>query len=761
MGSDNIPERKRVKRKSKGTIIKARVEGIKDSSLPLKAVIYTEEEEGMNVLSETKVRKDEFKVDLGMDADSMPENATIVIVPEEVEHTSHIRRIAESEMAPAATIDKTILLSREGVLSAEDLYIRPVDSIVNLWKLKHKVCGRVFKRDPVTGEKCPVPGATVRVFDVDLNLFWWHPHPGPWGWLYPHKPHRREEIGKTTTDKCGYFCLEIPYFDIDAVLRWRKRFRCMWEILKPPTILDALELGVKPDIRYYPELKKLPELEVSYDPIPLPDPISSLPIPLLKPISVTPIPIPDPTSMLHEMEFRRSLEDTGSGREMSSMALKSIRSTLAMRKLFTKPKFDEVRQNLFERKALFDPMENAEMSIMEQPAFPHSIAAPQLPDDEVLVEMVGGDEKEAFEAIKEIRMVKPLARLLLCWPEIVPEWKLFLDVPDIVFKVEQDIDADGSLETIYDESFFDVNWNLGEPTTNVQIEAWPNAICVPCGTEYKPCTKAGIVGINDMPLNPAYQDAVGYATRVNRPITLKPAETPFCRTLRIVGCPDYGHAKYYKIFYKYEGGPETHFTESWHVYDISAATSHHVVPDADGFYKVLTPPDNYFPYHTLMNWRSHRYPDGKYEIRLALYDAAQNPIGDPLLPVKVVIDNSKPAPVDFLKLEYREGAGAWKEAPLHCPIIKRTPGADVELRVEYNVAATHLRDIYIKFRGCDGHIGDESYWHKDVADNNKLLDWTVTLPGTKHEGGYHFDLEGRSRAFNATGGLASDWDFNT
>ncbi len=739
-----MPARKRVERKTNGVTIKTKVQGIRDSPLPLKSVIYTEDKDGMNIISESKVSKDEFDVGLDMDSDDMPENAKLVIVPEEVTSKSHIRRIAEAEDAPVASIDKTKLLSREGVLEAEDLAIKPVDSVVGLWRLKHRVCGQVFKRDPVTGEKCPVPGATVRVFDVDLNLFWWHPHPGPWGWLYPYMPYRREEIGKTVTDKCGYFCLDIPYFDIDAVLRWRLRFRCMWDILRPPTIRDAIELGIRPDIRYYPELEKLPDLEVKPRPGPRPDPVVS------------------------EMEFSRQMTIKASEMKMAeimpSMSLKSMKPSLMATDLLAKPRFDEVRQELFEREALFDPVERTEMSIMDRPAFPHSISAPQLPDDDSFIEMIGGDEKIAFETAREIRAVRPLARLLLCWPQIVPEWKLFLDVPDIVFKVEQDIDDDGSLETIYDESFFDVNWNLGEPTTNVQIEAWPNAICVPCGPGYKPCTTAGIVGINDMALDPAYLDPSGYGSRVNRPRTggpvRPPAKTPLCRTLRIVGCPDYGHAAYYKVFYKYEGGPETHFTERWHVYDIAAGASHHVVPDAAGFYPVLTPPDNYFPYHTLMNWRSQGYPDGEYEVRLALYDGAHNPIGAPLPSVKFVIDNSKPAPVDFLSLEYREGAGVWNSVPLHCPVIKRTPGVDLHLRVRYNVAASHLRDVHIHFRGCDGYVGSDDYWHQSVGDNNKTLTWTTTLPGTKHEGGYHFYLEGRSRAFNATGGLASNWYFD-
>lgn len=755
---ENIPERKNVKKTAKGATIKAKLKGVKESSLPLKAVIYVEEKAGIRVLSEAKIYEDEFKIDLEVDADNIPETAKIAVVPAEIENVSHVKRIAESDMSPVVTLKKAKQLARKGILPTVDLPMKSLGDIVNIWKLKHKVCGRVFKKDPITGEKCPVPGATVRVFDVDMNLLWWHPYPDlPWEWFYPHKLYRKEEIATTTTDEHGYFCTEIPYFDIDAVLRWRLRFRCLWEILKPPTILDALDLGLKPDIRYYPEFKILPEMAV-------------------KP---RPRPIPDPAPVIDNIELRKPLEEIESKLlEKSVEGYVNTKSTLIMKELFSKPQFEKVRQNLFEKKGLFDSMGAKEMSVLAQPAFPHSIAAPQLPDDERLMEIMNDMGAVEKEDINEIHVVKPLVRLLRCWPEAIPEWKLFLDIPDIIFKVEQDIDADGNLETIYDEGFFDVNWNLNEPTTNVLIEAWSNAICVPCGTEYKPCTRTGIAGINDMPLDPVYQDAMGYATRVNRPLgpssaNRPAAETPFCSTLRIVGCPDYGNAALYKVFYRY-GGIETHFTESWHVYNIGNGTIHHVMPDANGFYPVLTSPDNYFPYHTLINWVSHRYPDGKYELRLALYDAARNPIGPILPPVKVVIDNSKPAPINFLKLEYRELIkkkgdkeedtenvwGDYKEVPLLCPVIKRTPGTDIELKVKYNVAATHLRDIDISFSGCGGNIGSNNYWHQKVSDKNVILDWTIGFPGTKPEGGYQFYLKGFSRAFNAIGGLNSDWHFD-
>jgi hypothetical protein len=743
-------------KRTKGVKIAATAEGVKNSPVPLKAVVFSDDGNEIKILAEKKLRTDKVDISVNMDASKMPENSKIAIVPDELKQGTQIRRLAASENASVASISKETVLSRDGVLKNEDLALKPVESVLGLWQLKHKVCGRVFKTDPTTGEQCPVPGATVHVYDVDLNFFWWYPNPGhPWGWVYPFFPHRREEIATAKTDECGYFCVNVPYFDIDAVLRWRLRYRCLWDILRKPSVIEAIDLGVKPDIRYYPELEKLPEMRVKPRPEPWP---------------------PD-GPVIKETEYRnlKATDENAIGtisaeikKELSSGVsnLKNSRSDL-----FTKSRFAAVRENLFSKNSLFEPVSKDASSVLEKPAFPGSITPPSLPDDELLMEMIGKNKKDVAETLAQIRVSKPMVRLLRCWPEIVPEWNLFLDVPDIVFKVEQDIDDDGDLETIYDEGYFDVNWNLGESTTDVQIEAWPNAICVPCGQSYEPCTKAGIVGFNDIAIDPMYFDSEGYAKGVNRPkqfvafplphIVRPDAETPLCKTIRIVGCPEYGTAVYYKVFYTYEGGTETHFNESWHVYNISAGTSHHVKPDSNGFYEVLTPPNDYFPYHTLINWRTHRYPDGKYELRLELYDASHNPIAAALDPVKVVIDNSKPSPVDFLKLEYREDGGAWTEAPLHCPIIRRSPDADIELKVQYNVAASHLRDIGISFTGCSGSVGSDSYWHQAVDDNNQILEWTVTVPSTVDEGGYRFYLEGRSRAFNATGGLASNWEFDT
>lgn len=727
-------------KKSEGARISAKVDGVDRAKIPLKAVVYIEEKEEIKILAETPVEKDEFEFDLGVAAEDLPETAKLVIVPQEVKSKSLIRRLDKAGHAPSATIHRNLMLSRGGKLTADDLPLKSVDDVVRIWSLKRRVCGRVIKRDPVTGEECPVPGATVRVLDVDLNLLCWHPYPSLlWCWLFPFWPRRREEIATTTTNECGHFCVDIPYSDIDAILRWRLRFRCLPEILQWPRVIDAIDLGVKPDLRVYPELERLPELE----PKPKPE------------------PWPGPGPVIPEIPLREPAEAGGASMESAGPTgaiFQAPRIAERVSKFHTEPQFEPVRQALFTKRALFEPVKPDELPVLERAAFPKSIAPPAMPDDETLLGILS-DEK----MLKEVRSARPIVRLLRCWAELVPEWHLFLDVPDIVFKVEQDIDGDGALETIYDQGYFDVNWNLTEPTINVVIEAWPNAICVPHGQKYQTCTTTGIVGISEMPVDPDYLNAEGYAVRVNRP---KPngarpkGETPFCNTVRLVGCPNYGTAVYYKVFYRYEDGPETHFNESWYVYHLSAGTTHHVVPDANGFYPVLTPPNDYFPYHTLLNWRTYNYPDGRYTVRLALYDAEYKPIETQIRPINVVIDNSKPSRVDFLRLRYRVGTGAWKTVSLHCPIIKRPKNKDIELEIQYNVAATHLRDVYISFVGCGGNLGSETYWHKNVNDNNVTRTWTVTVPGDADQGGYCFYLEVRSRAFNGVGGLDSNWYFD-
>ena len=156
----------------------AKSAGVERAKIPLKAVVYVEEKDEIKILAETAIEKDEFELNLELAAEDLPETAKLAVVPQEVKPKSHIRRLAEAGHAPTATIRRDLVLTREGKLTPADLPLKAIDDMVVIWPLKRRVCGRVIKRDPVTGEECPVPGATVRVLDVDFHLLWWYPYPG-------------------------------------------------------------------------------------------------------------------------------------------------------------------------------------------------------------------------------------------------------------------------------------------------------------------------------------------------------------------------------------------------------------------------------------------------------------------------------------------------------------------------------------------------------------------------------------------------------
>ena len=75
--------------------------------------------------------------------------------------------------------------------------------------LFRRVCGKVVKTDPATGEEYPLPFATVHVEGSDCNLLAYSPPEGQWLWFYPLSC-QREQVASTVTDQCGNFCVLIP-----------------------------------------------------------------------------------------------------------------------------------------------------------------------------------------------------------------------------------------------------------------------------------------------------------------------------------------------------------------------------------------------------------------------------------------------------------------------------------------------------------------------------------------------------------------------
>ena len=136
--------------------------------------------------------------------------------------------------------------------------------------LFRRVCGKVVRRNPATGDLEPVPNATVHVEDTDCSFLFYSPPGWPmWSWLYPFGC-RREEIASARTDECGRFCVWIPAWDIDWVLRWRHTRIC-FPTLWRPRIRDWLERIIIPEL-----LQEPPEMRI-------PRPPEATPITLPKP----------------------------------------------------------------------------------------------------------------------------------------------------------------------------------------------------------------------------------------------------------------------------------------------------------------------------------------------------------------------------------------------------------------------------------------------------------------------------------------------
>jgi len=250
-----------------------------------------------------------------------------------------------------------------------------------------RICGQVVKKDPATGEEYPVPFATVHVEDIDCNLLWYFPAGWPWGWFYPFFCHR-EEIATVVTDACGRFCVYVPCWEIDWILRWRHERICFPDIFVRPRIWDLLE-----------------EL--------FPDP----------PVIRWPIPEPDPPPFLLKgggAAIRRAEELVGS--EITGR-LAALEAETGFGSLTT------VSRNLLSMPAFSQPL---------PPPLPREIQQmSQMKDTKAIAAHLSLEHKFVEQFAPE-RFIGPFLR---CKDIFIPEWTPILDVPDITFRVTQDVDG--------------------------------------------------------------------------------------------------------------------------------------------------------------------------------------------------------------------------------------------------------------------------------------------------------------------------------
>lgn len=628
-----------------------------------------------------------------------------------------------------------------------------------------KVCGKVVKKDPSTGVEYPVPYATVYVEDTDCSLLGFFPQQSKWGWYFPFRC-RREVIAIAQTDECGRFCVWIPRWDIDWVLRFRSERHCFPIIFERPSIRDILDDLIPEKIPF---------------PFPEPDPR----------VGPKPGPGPDPAPFVN---FDRgsliSLIENTVGRDVAGRLDRVIASP-----------------------AVFGAS-NVEMhAALNGDAFEHVIPPPlplemrinsreQGMAENIDMEMARSSlaTRLKFDAA-ELKGFNPqsfIGPFKRCYDVLVPEWVPIIDVPDITFRVMQDTDGDGDEETIYSEGYFQVRWNASGPIPDVKINAMPNAragkecgeIPVPCGNT-PAIVLAGRMPVVNVPT--VYNALTGYALRPNRPhpsglfldtLPNPNAATPFYGAISLLGCLNSNTkvpATQYRITYKYSSDGGSTFTSptpfvglTWPLFRLDGGGNpewHYPTPDGNGWYPIALPagPNPFLPQNLLLDWPTYAYANGRYVLTLEM--GTGGVVSASSAEVAFNIDNSYPQ--GPLTIEWRKASGgAFQLLTYPCPLVRRgVVPVDLEFRVTLQASAAHMRSAQLFASGCGGGnfsliSGTTAHWHTSTVDNAVTLQAVFGLSAGTLEGTYSFSAHVASRAMNPNGGdgghllLPNPWEYD-
>lgn len=623
-----------------------------------------------------------------------------------------------------------------------------------------RICGKVVKKDPVTGIEYPVAYATVHVEDTDCSFLGYFPASARYAWYFPFKC-RREVIATVKTDKCGNFCVYVPRWDIDWILKWRKERLCFPVIFERPSLADIIE-------------ELLPR-----EPVPIP----------------RPGPDPDPGPLLrHDRGQLLAAVEQRLGRD-TARRLGVVLSRLSFG-ASTVDALALLQDDAFE--APLAPPLPSEFRMVD-----HGIdtrreasgATPWLSMAGVRASL-GSRLKMDAEALRDFDLRQFIGPFRRCIDIYLPEWVPIIDIPDITFRVTQDVDGDGVEETIYSEGFFKVRWDAGN-LPPVKLIASPIAISIPdCGEIIDiPCGNVpAIYRAGRMPVRgdaTMYDPVAGYALRPNRPhpsgnpvdpLPNPDAQSPFYGVVPIYGCVDVGtKATQYRLLDSFNGGPFLPVLDhSWWVTRLDASGTltqyYHVLPAANGWYDIAIPkganPNDWEPPKLVLDWNTYQAGNGKHVLRIELGSG-----GVPLAPqpatdtVAFNVDNTYPTTT--FQVEYRRnGAGPFLPLLFPCPVVNR--GAvpqNLEFRVTFTASAKHLRDVSMGGGGCGG--GEIAYvsgapagwfpapslnptgvahWHETPGDNSVAVTAFFNLDAGALQGTYSFSAWAASRAFNPAGG---------
>ncbi len=421
-------------------------------------------------------------------------------------------------------------------------------------------------------------------------------------------------------------------------------------------------------------------------------------------------------------------------------------------------------------------------ALLAQPAFPRSVAPPvPLSLRHMSREQLAHQLDLAEEHLSAVDLNTWVGPFWKCERVLTPEWMPILDVPDIAFRVTQDVNGDGVEEVIYSEGLFAVRWNAGA-IPDVTLHASQIAVAgVACGPDTGPCGDPAIVLAGMMPVQnvigetPYHDQATGTAGRPNaaRPGGLStsaralPLITPFSGdrapysgTLYLYGCNHVPEAAYYQIRYRIDdaGAVRVPFRESWELYRLNGGTLERntVSPDSDGWYPILDDASGWLPGHLLLQWTTAQ--SGFYMLDLR-FKKSDGTILPPNPTFNIRIDNSAPF-VDLTSLQWRvAGDTVWSALPLTCPVIARPAGRDLEFQVSWAASATHLRSAELVSFGC-GAVGfveldaasAYQHWYTAPGDDSVAKTAHYRLPAAAAQGCYSFVVGAASRAFNPAGG---------
>jgi hypothetical protein len=618
-----------------------------------------------------------------------------------------------------------------------------------------RICGKVVKTDPATGIDLPVPFATVNVYDTDCDFLGYFPVELPWTWFFPIFC-RRELIGTTTADACGNFCVWVPRFEIDYILRWRLEWVCEPYFWIKPSISDL--------VRHLRLVEAEPNPVIPHGP---------------GPVSVSAL-----------------VRDGGRALQRMAEVLGHERGT---------------QVQLAVRNAAIMGKASASRAVLEQPAFVQPVPPPA---STKLAELHRRYSKEGARFLSDHfgsaskrehhldlnRYVGPFCRWH-CHLEVEEEIIPVLEIPDISFEVTQNVNGDGIQEVIY-SGYFDVGWSSG-PINDVTLHA--SQIAVPtlnCGP-MNPIDCAqdgsglGIVSASLMPLSgpgvgtPYFDPTTGYGQRPNPPhadgairastAADRPSTAPLGRTLLLRGCNQIPGGQFYRVLYKFNGGAETIFNNlpPWPTFRPLGNTPVMVgTIDGNGWYNVLGDPGNWLVPYLLLAWPTYGFTPGQYELRLEIGDAAKNHLAYSG-PVKLQVDSSSPL-ASFISLAWRVAQDntlpcsdpSWTSLPLTCPVVRRNAGDNIEFCVSWQASATHLREAALSAYGCGAALAvlqrmtsDDSVGHRHTGptDNNVVRSAIFRLNyADDNQGAYGFNISAFSRAFDPgdTTGYVADWTYD-